>query len=295
MLGDFLILPTWWCLEIAGRMLVGYNTLELTMEACLQLAGPILMSVIVVQRMKKVPSANSFLQDSVAADGGRPWPSYFGQYTGARVHNYAVSGAVCSNRLTPRTIDRTKQLFPDIDTYEVPAFLADSKYTFPNDSKLLDISRASTAFAIMVGGNDIGAYAFLTDSQVPGNTLPDYVDCVFKQIDRLYQYGARHFLINQLGPMYLAPQYAMPDAGGLKATQYWPDKYTNTTAASQRMLEQVATVNAVFESRTPLEVEYQRRYPGAHFILVNLEALVGSFLSITCGHMLKLTILHYCS
>lgn len=295
MLGDFLTLSTLWFLEIAGRTLVGYNTLELTMEACLQLAGPILMSVIVVYRMKKFPSADSFLQDSLGADSGRPWPSYLGQYTGARVHNYAVSGAVCSNRLTPRTIDGTNQLFPDIDTYEVPAFLADSQYTFPNGSKFMDISLTSTVFAIMIGGNDVGAGAFLTDSQVPGKTLPNYVDCVFKQIDRLYQYGARYFLINQLGPMYLAPQYAMPDAGGLKATQYWPDKYANTTAASQRMLEQVATVNAVYVFRTPLEVEYQRRYPGAHFTLVNLEALVGSFLSITCGYMLKLTILHHCS
>lgn len=200
-----------------------------------------------------------------------------GQYTGARVHNYAVSGGVCSHAITPEIFKITHELFPDINTYGIPAFFADSQYTLPNGTKFMHISPESTVFAIMIGGNDVGAYAFLTDSQVPGKTIPDYVDCVFEQIDRLYQHGARYFLLNQLGAMYLAPQYAMPATGGLKATQYWPDKYSNTTAASQRMLEQVALVNAIYELRTPLEVEYQRRYPGAQFALVKLEALVGSF------------------
>jgi len=189
MLGEFLILPTLWFLVTAGRTLVGYNTLDLTMEACLQLAGPILMSVIVVQRMKKFPFADNFLQDSVAADGGRPWPSYLGQYTGARVHNYAVSGAVCSNRITPRTIDGTKQLFPDIDTYEVPAFLADSQYTFPNGSKFMDISPASTVFAIMIGGNDIGAGAFLTDKCTPWTSVRDHRSAAHSGSLTLFLFG----------------------------------------------------------------------------------------------------------
>lgn len=190
------------------------------------------------------------------------------------MHNYAVSGGVCSHSLTPEIFKATQQLFPDIDTYGVPAFLADSQYTLPDGSKFMDISSESTVFTIMIGGNDVGAYAFLTDSQVHGKTIPNYVDCVFEQIDRLYQHGARYFLLNKLGAMYIVPQYAMPAAGGLKATQYWPDKYSNTTAASQRMLQQVALVNAIYEFRTPLEVEYRRRYPEAHFALVNLEGLV---------------------
>jgi phospholipase/lecithinase/hemolysin len=47
-----------------------------------------------------------------AADGGRVWPRYVIQYTGETVngkwdphmalYNYAVSGAVCSNEITPR-------------------------------------------------------------------------------------------------------------------------------------------------------------------------------------------------
>ena len=39
-----------------------------------------------------------------AADGGRIWGEYVKQYTGANLYNYAVSGAVCSNDITPRNL-----------------------------------------------------------------------------------------------------------------------------------------------------------------------------------------------
>ncbi|EAU35400.1 predicted protein [Aspergillus terreus NIH2624] len=214
-------------------------------------------------------------QGVIAADGGRPWPSYVGQYAGARVHNYAVSGAVCSRNITPETIPATEQLFPDVDSVEIPSFFMDTNYTLPDGTRFIDLSPESTVFAIMIGGNDIGAHAFLTDSQPPGKPLPDYIDCVFEQIDRLYRGGARYFLLNKLGAMYLAPQYAMPEAGGVAASQYWPNKYSNGTAASQRMLQHVATVNAIYDLRTLLEVMYQKKYPGASFALVDLGRLVG--------------------
>ncbi|OJJ77745.1 hypothetical protein ASPBRDRAFT_111870 [Aspergillus brasiliensis CBS 101740] len=213
--------------------------------------------------------------DTPAADGGRPWPSYVGQYTGADVYNYAVAGAVCSNDLTPRIAQPVGKLFPDVAGYQVPAFLADSQYTYSNGTMFMDAAPESTVYAIMIGGNDVGADGFLTDSQTPGTTIADYIDCVFHQIDRLFQHGARNFVIHTLGAMYLTPQYGMPNEGGLKATQYWPDKYSNTTGVSQRMLEQVALVNAVYKARLPLEVEFQRRYPGAQFALVDLESLVS--------------------
>ncbi len=59
------------------------------------------------------PPVGALLPESFdAADGGRTWPRYVVQYTGATVddqwtpqmtlYNYAVSGAVCSNKITPR-------------------------------------------------------------------------------------------------------------------------------------------------------------------------------------------------
>jgi hypothetical protein len=54
----------------------------------------------------------SFQRASARAGGGRTWPRYVIQYTGAEVggkwkpsmtlYDYAVSGAVCSNLITPR-------------------------------------------------------------------------------------------------------------------------------------------------------------------------------------------------
>ncbi|GKZ35742.1 hypothetical protein AbraIFM66950_006495 [Aspergillus brasiliensis] len=223
--------------------------------------------------------------DTPAADGGRPWPSYVGQYTGAEVHNYAVAGAVCSNDLTPRIAQPVGKLFPDVAGYQVPAFLADRQYTYTNGTMFMNAPAKSTVYAVMIGGNDVGAGGYLTDSQTPGTTIADYIDCVFYQIDRLFQHGARNFVIHTLGAMYLTPQYAMPNEGGLKATQYWPDKYSDITGVSQRMLEQVALVNAVYKARLPLEVEFQRRYPGAQFAFVDLESLMSDIHKHPSGYL----------
>ncbi|KAF5864380.1 hypothetical protein ETB97_007942 [Aspergillus alliaceus] len=174
-------------------------------------------------RIMKVSPSFTFLspglQDTPAADGGRPWPSYVGQYIGARFHNYAVSGAVCSNSLTPRIAQATGELFPDVSSYQVPAFFADRQYTYPNGTKFMGVPPESTVYAIMIGGNDVRADGYLTDSQTKGTTIADYIDCVFQQIDRLFQRGARNFVIHTLGTI-------------------------NTTGVAQRMLEQVALVNA---------------------------------------------------
>lgn len=59
------------------------------------------------------PPAGTFLPETFSApSGGRTWPRYVVQYTGKTVngqwdpsmtlYNYAISGAVCSNHITPR-------------------------------------------------------------------------------------------------------------------------------------------------------------------------------------------------
>jgi len=68
--------------------------------------------------------------------------------------------------------------------------------------------------------------------------------------------------------------YGLPGKGGVGPNQYWPDKPTsNLTAIHTRMLEQVVTVNAIFQYRTPFAVEINRRYPGAHFALMDMYGL----------------------
>ena len=41
------------------------------------------------------------------------------------LYDYAVSGAVCSNEISPRTLSSINANFPAVLDYEVPAFLAD--------------------------------------------------------------------------------------------------------------------------------------------------------------------------
>lgn len=51
-----------------------------------------------------------------ASDGGRIWARYVVQYTNELIslYNYAVSGAVCSNNLTPRWFSAINADFPDL-------------------------------------------------------------------------------------------------------------------------------------------------------------------------------------
>ncbi|KAG9561461.1 SGNH hydrolase, partial [Aureobasidium melanogenum] len=209
-----------------------------------------------------------------SADGGRPWPQYVAQYSGAHIYNYAVSGAVCSNNITPRTFSTINADFPDVDGYEVPAYLADSKYVYPNGTKALDIPVDSTVYSIFIGTNDLGNYAFIDDSQVAGKVIPDYIDCVYQQFSRLYDSGARYFVLQNVSPLQLTPQYGLPSKGGLNATQYWPQKPANTTEVWGRMLETVTTVNDVYKYRTPYEVLLAKNFPGAHFALMDMYGLI---------------------
>ena len=212
------------------------------------------------------------IQNYKSADGGRTWAEYVKQYTGANLYNYAVSGAVCSNDITPRTWTTIAADFPAIEQYELPAYLADSQYVV-NGTKFLDIPVESTVYSMWIGTNDLGVWAFLTDSQVPGTTLATYMDCVFDQLQRIYDNGGRYFVLQNVAPLQLAPLYGLPNAGGVGANQYWPQKPSNITEISYRMLEEVATVNAIYQYRTPFAVEINRRFPGAHFALMDMYGL----------------------
>ncbi|KAF2152059.1 carbohydrate esterase family 16 protein [Myriangium duriaei CBS 260.36] len=214
----------------------------------------------------------------MAADGGRPWPQYVYQYAGIKPHNYAVSGAVCSNNITPRFLASIHGDFPDVEGYEIPAFLADKAYTDPSTGKpFLTVPPQNTVYSMFIGTNDLGVDALLTDSQVPGTNITSYIDCVFSQLSRLYQTGARYFVIQNVVPLQLSPLYGLPSAGGVAADNYWPNKSSevNVTAASYRMLEEVVTVNEIYALRTAVEVQLQHKFPGAHFALMSMYDLVN--------------------
>lgn len=64
------------------------------------------------------------------------------------IYNYAVSGAVCSNNITPRWLGTINASFPSVAEYEVPAYLADSHHVLLDGKKFLDDDASSTVYSI---------------------------------------------------------------------------------------------------------------------------------------------------
>jgi len=239
----------------------------------------------------QAPPPGTVLPESLdASSGGRIWARYVVQYTGQTLpsgawdpsmtlYDYAVSGAVCSNKITPRTFSTINADFPDIQGYELPAYEADLKAgvdpstgqkTFPTRP-----DAGNTVYAIYIGTNDLGADAFLTDSEVPGTSIPDYLDCAYSALEQLYALGGRYFVINNVVPLNLAPLYANASEGGIDAQQaqnYWPTgKGDNLTAIAEQMREYVDLVNQVYEYRTPFESLLSGKFFGAKFALYDVH------------------------
>lgn len=156
--------------------------------------------------------------------------------------------------------------------------MTDSKYKSSNGTAFFSGTPDDTVYAIWIGTNDVGNNAFLTDSQIAGKTLTDYVDCVYGVVDELYKSGARYFVLMNLAPLNLLPQYATPADGGLKSTQYFKDKPSvaggNITEISYRMLETVDTVNSIYAYRTPFEARINNTWPGANVANFDVNALI---------------------
>lgn len=188
-----------------------------------------------------------------------------------------MSGAVCSNAITPRYFASIGADFPAVAEYEVPAFLADAAYVAADGTRSFDGAAETTVYAIWIGTNDLGVNAFLTDSQVAGKTIEDYLDCVYDELEKVYANGGRYFVVMNAAPLNLTPLYGVPGKGGVGDNQYWTDKeaMVNSTEVSGRMLETVATVNAIYEYRTPVEVLVKKRFAGAHFAVYNVHGLVS--------------------
>lgn len=120
------------------------------------------------------------------------------------------------------------------------------------------------------GTNDLGSDAFLTDSQVPGKDQTDYVDCIFEQVQRLYDVGGRYFVLFNNAPLDLAPLYT--DGPTYSPDDAAPD---NGTRTYERMRTQVAMVNSIFDYRAPVEVLLEKRFPGIRLAVFNVHDLVS--------------------
>lgn len=186
-----------------------------------------------------------------------------------------MSGAVCSNDITPRYLEAINAPFPAVEQYEVPAYVADSHFVDETGKKFMDNPPDETVHSIFIGTNDLGNNAFITDSQVSGKNIVDYTECVFRAIESVYNNGARYFVLQNVAPLNLLPQYALPEKGGLPTTQYWEDKSGNLTEISYKMYEYVSLVNDVFKYQTPYLAKISNRIPGAHIAVMDINGLVS--------------------
>jgi len=182
-----------------------------------------------------------------SSTGGFNWVRDVVNATGINLYNYAVSGAVCSNALTPRLFSTINADFPAVKEYEVPAFIA--------DQGVFKLNMKETLFSIWIGTNDMGGDCLISHSQQPGVGLSNFTNCVFEQLNALYDIGARNFILQNLAPLQYSPLYADAAHGGSPGpNRFWHTKGNNITDISGDMFELVTSANEIWKWQSPVEV-----------------------------------------
>ncbi|KAL2257378.1 hypothetical protein VTK26DRAFT_248 [Humicola hyalothermophila] len=210
-------------------------------------------------------------ETNVTASGGLSWAQFAAKSAGAKLMDYAISGAVCSNQIVARYASFMNREFPAIMDDEIPSFQADVRFRslYPNRNPL------NTVYAVWIGTNDLGFDAFLSDSQAPGKTITDFVECVWSVFDAVYKTGGRRFVLMNTGPLELSPLYAHPDNGGTGDSQFWNTKTKyNMTEYGQKIKQYTTNVNTMFEYGAPYQKLLKRRWPLATLDLFDVHSLL---------------------
>ncbi|KAF8132832.1 carbohydrate esterase family 16 protein [Boletus edulis] len=178
-----------------------------------------------------------------SADGGYQWPTWAAEYGPFNLYGFARSGATCSNLLTYRP-------FPPIMESQIPAYLNDTY------NATLALNPQETIYTIWIGTNDLGVSALLTGSDVPGVSIVPVRQCAVDVLKRLYESGARNFIMQSIIPLDLTILYSSDSY----PNRYWTAQ-RNTTEWSVFMRELVRAGNQI----TLLELEaLAPTLPGAH-------------------------------
>ncbi|KAK0637203.1 GDSL lipase/esterase [Bombardia bombarda] len=205
------------------------------------------------------------------ASGGLAWSQFVARDAGASLVDYAISGATCSNKVISRYFSAIKKPFPAVLDDEIPSFQADVAYKaiFPNRQA------DKTMYTLWIGTNDLGADAFLTDSQTAGATLTNFVGCIWSVFDAIYKTGGRRFVLLNEAPLHLSPLYATQKNGGTGNSQFWGNKASyNTTEYSQKIRQYAASVNTMFAYGAPFELVVKARWPGASIDIFDVYSLL---------------------
>ncbi|GAW19645.1 hypothetical protein ANO14919_091340 [Xylariales sp. No.14919] len=230
------------------------------------------------------PPGTVIPRSNVTAAGSYSWPYFASQKLGAETYNYAISGAFCSNEIVRQFLDVGGTLFPfpAVIEDEVPAFKADVEYasTHANTTFFHDRTAENSVYALWIGTNDLGIGAFLSDEQVSGKTVSDYIECIWTLFDEVYSTGGRRFVLLTELPLERSPLYASIENGGTGDVNYWIDKATyNTTQYEEKIRESTTTVNTIYDYGAPFQLLVQKRWRGASFTILNAHQIVLDIIS----------------
>ncbi|ETS78417.1 hypothetical protein PFICI_10479 [Pestalotiopsis fici W106-1] len=212
------------------------------------------------------PSTNS----TSTSTGGRIWPRMVADAAGAALHNYARSGATCTNEYrSPGNSASSTSILDD----ELPKFK--STWADANDTVSASLDPSTTVYSIWIGTNDLGYNAFINAGNPPSYNITSVVDCIWTAMDELYSLGANYFVLMNTAPLQLSPEYGLPDAGGVGDNEYWALKtQQNVTLTSYIMLEFTVSVNFMLAYGTPFELLVQDRWPNATIALFDVHRLM---------------------
>ncbi|KAK0759554.1 hypothetical protein N5P37_007742 [Trichoderma harzianum] len=223
------------------------------------------------------PPVGLLLPESLdASDGGRVWPRYVSQYSGAKLYNYAIASGICTTSIMPQARATLKDLSAAILETEMPAWLAELHLTsaVSPHQKFYTGSADDTLYAMWIGVNDIGKKNIFIDSQTTGTSLTTFTDCVFTAFDRIYKNGGRKFVLMNVPPLELHPIYATPEKKGVPpGTPDWPNKPSNLTEVSFKMYEYTSAVNEISKFQVPFQQHVAKRYPGAKWAIYDVNSL----------------------
>lgn len=213
------------------------------------------------------PPAGTLLpENNNTSNAGYTWGRFVAQKTHAKYYNYAVGGASCSNEIVKREFAQIGAPYPSVMDYQVPAYEADTDYHDLYPDRHAD----NTVYALWIGTNDLGFGGFLTDDEMEGKGLSDYVECNWEVFDHMYKTGGRRFVLINTVPLDLSPAYRANtgDSG------YWPNHtlYPQRTYES-KMERQTKGVNALFEVGSKFNVALRQRWPGASLTVFDVHSL----------------------
>ncbi|KAG8740521.1 hypothetical protein FRC12_015973 [Ceratobasidium sp. 428] len=121
-------------------------------------------------------------------------------------------------------------------------------------------------YSIWIGTNDVGLGALLTDP-LKDVSIVNTTACVFDWVQKLYDQGARNFLLQNMTPMWLLPLYSPTGYD----SKYWDKIPRNQTEWSIFIAELVRAGNELQALRTKYIAPTQ--FPGARFGIFDAHRL----------------------